>query len=103
MHIYIHACIHTRTHTHTHTYIHTYLTRSFSLYRLSAIEFQTCMYPPPHMTYILLLQIICHGIPYCRPIADGDVVNLDVTVYVEYKGKCYHGDLNEVLMCCVCS
>jgi methionine aminopeptidase len=40
--------------------------------------------------------VICHGIPDCRPIVDGDIINLDVTVYVEYKGKCYHGDLNEV-------
>jgi len=40
-------------------------------------------------------QVICHGIPDCRPIEDGDIINLDVTVYIEYKGKCYHGDLNE--------
>mmetsp|Transcript_23889 Transcript_23889/g.35080 ORF Transcript_23889/g.35080 Transcript_23889/m.35080 type:complete len:448 (+) Transcript_23889:366-1709(+) len=40
-------------------------------------------------------EVICHGIPDCRPIEDGDIINLDVTVYVEYKGKCYHGDLNE--------
>jgi methionine aminopeptidase len=27
-------------------------------------------------------QVICHGIPDMRPIEDGDVVNLDVTVYI---------------------
>jgi methionyl aminopeptidase len=36
-------------------------------------------------------EVICHGIPDARPLEDGDIVNLDVTVY--YKG--YHGDLNE--------
>ena len=43
-------------------------------------------------------EVICHGIPDCRPIEDGDIVNLDVTVYVEYKGKRYHGDLNETYL-----
>jgi len=36
-------------------------------------------------------EVICHGIPDARPLQDGDIVNVDVTVY--YKG--YHGDLNE--------
>eukprot|EP00937_MAST-01D_sp_MAST-1D-sp2_P006493 g6493.t1 len=26
-------------------------------------------------------EVICHGIPDCRPIEDGDIVNLDITVY----------------------
>jgi methionyl aminopeptidase len=43
-------------------------------------------------------EVICHGIPDCRPIEDGDVVNLDVTIYVEYKGKTYHADLNETYL-----
>ncbi|EKX37192.1 hypothetical protein GUITHDRAFT_158610 [Guillardia theta CCMP2712] len=43
-------------------------------------------------------EVICHGIPDCRPIQDGDIVNLDVTVCVEYKGKLYHGDLNETYL-----
>jgi methionyl aminopeptidase len=43
-------------------------------------------------------EVICHGIPDCRPIEDGDIINLDVTVYVEYKGKRYHGDLNETYL-----
>merc|ERR1712025_1035532 len=36
-------------------------------------------------------EVICHGIPDQRPLQDGDIVNLDVTVY--HRG--YHGDLNE--------
>eukprot|EP00871_Galdieria_phlegrea_P006080 jgi/Galph1/95/GphlegSOOS_G4771.1 len=36
-------------------------------------------------------EVICHGIPDTRPLQDGDIINLDVTVY--YKG--FHGDLNE--------
>eukprot|EP01052_Picozoa_sp_SAG31_P016307 SAG31_NODE_1075_length_10048_cov_21.627701_5_plen_79_part_00 len=30
-----------------------------------------------------------------RPLEEGDIVNLDVTVYAHYKGVGYHGDLNE--------
>ncbi|KAI3681577.1 hypothetical protein L6452_36377 [Arctium lappa] len=36
-------------------------------------------------------EVICHGIPDGRKLEDGDIVNVDVTVY--YKGV--HGDLNE--------
>ena len=36
-------------------------------------------------------EVICHGIPDDRPLEDGDIVNLDVTVL--YKG--FHIDLNE--------
>jgi methionyl aminopeptidase len=36
-------------------------------------------------------EVICHGIPDCRPLEDGDIVNIDITVY--HEG--YHGDLNE--------
>ena len=35
-------------------------------------------------------EIICHGIPDSRPLADGDIVNLDVTAY-KYG---VHGDTN---------
>jgi len=37
-------------------------------------------------------EVICHGIPDYREIEDGDIVNLDVTVY---NAGGYHGDLNE--------
>jgi methionyl aminopeptidase len=36
-------------------------------------------------------EVICHGIPDARPLQDGDIVNLDISIY--YKG--YHADLNE--------
>ncbi|KAI7780532.1 hypothetical protein LA080_015933 [Diaporthe eres] len=36
-------------------------------------------------------EVICHGIPDQRILMDGDIVNLDVTLY--HEG--YHGDLNE--------
>lgn len=36
-------------------------------------------------------EVICHGIPDLRPLEDGDIVNVDVSVY--YKG--FHADLNE--------
>ncbi|MEM9515810.1 MAG: type I methionyl aminopeptidase [Actinomycetota bacterium] len=32
--------------------------------------------------------VICHGIPDARPLADGDIVNIDVTAYVDGM----HGD-----------
>lgn len=36
-------------------------------------------------------ECICHGIPDTRPLAEGDIVNLDISVYKDG----YHGDLNE--------
>ena len=39
-------------------------------------------------------EVICHGIPDCRPLEDGDIVNIDVSTY--YKGC--HGDLNETFL-----
>ena len=33
-------------------------------------------------------EVICHGIPDSRPLAEGDIVNLDVTVYIDGV----HGD-----------
>jgi methionyl aminopeptidase len=35
-------------------------------------------------------EVICHGIPDDRPLVEGDIVNLDVTVYAEGV----HGDTN---------
>ncbi|HLG66436.1 MAG TPA: type I methionyl aminopeptidase [Acidimicrobiales bacterium] len=35
-------------------------------------------------------EVICHGIPDSRPLADGDIVNVDVTVFVGGV----HGDTN---------
>jgi methionyl aminopeptidase len=39
-------------------------------------------------------EVICHGIPDCRPIQDGDIVNIDVSAY--YDGV--HADLNETFL-----
>lgn len=39
-------------------------------------------------------EVICHGIPDLRPLANGDICNVDVTVY--HRG--YHGDLNETFL-----
>ncbi|KAG0158999.1 hypothetical protein PDIDSM_6519 [Penicillium digitatum] len=36
-------------------------------------------------------ETICHGIPDQRPLQDGDIVNIDVTLY--HNG--FHGDINE--------
>ncbi|KAG9299970.1 hypothetical protein G9A89_009698 [Geosiphon pyriformis] len=36
-------------------------------------------------------EVICHGIPDRRELQDGDIVNLDVSLYHDE----YHGDLNE--------
>lgn len=36
-------------------------------------------------------EVICHGIPDTRPLEDGDLCNVDITVY--HRG--FHGDLNE--------
>lgn len=38
-------------------------------------------------------EVICHGIPDKRPLQDGDIVNVDITVY--HNG--FHGDLSETL------
>jgi methionyl aminopeptidase len=39
-------------------------------------------------------EVICHGIPDVRPLEDGDIVNIDISVY--YKG--FHADLNETYL-----
>lgn len=39
-------------------------------------------------------EIICHGIPDMRELQNGDIVNIDISVY--YNG--FHGDLNETFL-----
>ncbi|XP_077374415.1 methionine aminopeptidase 1D, mitochondrial isoform X4 [Festucalex cinctus] len=36
-------------------------------------------------------NVVCHGIPDSRPLQDGDIINIDVTVYLDG----YHGDTSE--------
>merc|ERR550534_2651825 len=57
------------------------------------------------------LQVICHGIPDMRPLQEGDICNVDVTVYHRWLKRSndqsfsvnnklhrgYHGDLNETI------
>jgi len=39
-------------------------------------------------------EVICHGIPDTRPLQAGDIVNLDITVYLDG----YHGDCSEMFV-----
>lgn len=39
-------------------------------------------------------EVICHGIPDLRPLENGDICNVDVTVY----HRDFHGDLNETFL-----
>jgi methionyl aminopeptidase len=39
-------------------------------------------------------EVICHGIPDDRPLQKGDLVNLDITVYLDG----YHGDCSEMFV-----
>lgn len=39
-------------------------------------------------------EVICHGIPDLRPLQDGDILNIDISVY--HNG--FHGDLNETIL-----
>lgn len=39
-------------------------------------------------------EIICHGIPDSRPLADGDIVNVDVTIFLDGV----HGDTSATVM-----
>ena len=40
-----------------------------------------------------LNEVICHGIPDDTVLADGDIVNIDITAYLDG----YHGDLNHTI------
>ena len=39
-------------------------------------------------------EVICHGIPDTRPLADGDIVNVDVTIYLDGV----HGDTSATFL-----
>jgi methionyl aminopeptidase len=39
-------------------------------------------------------NVICHGIPDLRPLEDGDIINIDVSVYVDG----YHGDCSAMFV-----
>ena len=48
----------------------------------------------PKAVCVSVNEVICHGIPDMRPLQDGDIVNLDVTVFKEGV----HADLNETFL-----
>ena len=37
---------------------------------------------------------VCHGIPDDRPLADGDIINVDITVFLDG----YHGDCSKTFL-----
>jgi len=39
-------------------------------------------------------EVICHGIPDSRPLADGDIINIDVTVFIDGV----HGDTSATFL-----
>jgi len=45
----------------------------------------------PKSLCISINEVVCHGIPDMRPLQDGDIVNVDVTAFLNG----YHGDMNE--------
>ena len=49
----------------------------------------------PKSCCISVNEVICHGIPDMRPLENGDIVNIDISVY--FKGV--HSDLNETFLC----
>ena len=71
---------------------------------LDAIAHQACIdlggYPSP-LNYhgfpkslcTSVNEVICHGIPDSRPLAEGDIVNLDVTIFLDGM----HGDCSETV------
>ncbi len=40
-------------------------------------------------------EVICHGIPDSRPLEDGDIVNIDITAFLDGV----HGDTNATFLC----
>lgn len=50
-----------------------------------------CSFPKSCCTSVN--EVICHGIPDARPLEDGDIVNLDISVYLGG----FHADLNETV------
>jgi methionyl aminopeptidase len=46
--------------------------------------------PYPKSVCTSVNEVICHGIPDDRPLVEGDIVNIDVTIYLEGV----HGDCN---------
>jgi methionyl aminopeptidase len=43
-------------------------------------------------------EVICHGIPDDRELADGDIVNVDITAYLTLDGIGVHGDTDATFL-----
>ncbi len=43
-------------------------------------------------------EVICHGIPDSTVLTDGDIVNVDITAYLETDGVAAHGDTNATFL-----
>jgi methionyl aminopeptidase len=43
-------------------------------------------------------EVICHGIPDSTPLRDGDIVNVDITVFTDVDGIGVHGDTNATFL-----
>ncbi len=56
----------------------------------SPLEYPGMVDPFPKSLCTSVNEVICHGIPDDRPLADGDIINLDVTLFKEGV----HGDTN---------
>jgi methionyl aminopeptidase len=56
----------------------------------SPLEYPGMVAPFPKSVCSSVNEVICHGIPDDRPLRDGDIVNLDVTLFREGV----HGDTN---------
>ncbi|OEL12685.1 Methionine aminopeptidase 1D, chloroplastic/mitochondrial [Dichanthelium oligosanthes] len=63
-----------------------------------------CGYPKSVCTSVN--ECICHGIPDSRPLEDGDIINIDVTVYLNvshskliYQLKCFFLGVSLKLLC----
>jgi methionyl aminopeptidase len=43
-------------------------------------------------------EVICHGIPDSTELCDGDIVNVDITAFLETDGVAAHGDTNATFL-----
>ena len=44
-------------------------------------------------------EVICHGIPDSTVLADGDIVNIDITAFLTIDGLGVHGDTDATYLC----
>lgn len=56
----------------------------------SPLEYPGMLDPFPKSVCTSVNEVICHGIPDDRPLADGDIINIDVTLFKDGV----HGDTN---------